>query len=126
MLRDLDYALKNLDGTEGLVNGQPVRVKDEVIPALQHVAPGQLLGPDQKVERYKLALKAYDGGKQEFTQEELNLIKVCVGFAAAILVVGQIVDWADNDTPTPPGGKKQDNAPQIVEPPPGFPPVPQE
>lgn len=106
MLRDFEYQLKNLDGSDGLVNGQPVRVKDEVIPALQFVMHGQILTPEQKIERYELALKAYEGGMQELTRAELDLIKLCVGYAAAILVVGQVANWADHDTPTPPPGAK--------------------
>ncbi len=114
MKRDFDYKLKNLDGSAGEVNGKAVRVKDEVIPALQFVLPGQILSPEQKIERYKLAVKAYDGGEQDLTQAELDLIKQCVGYAAAVLVVGQVADWCDNDAPTPPGLKAQ---PPVVEPP---------
>lgn len=103
MLRDFGYKLKNLDGTDGEMNGAPITVANEVIPALQAVAPGRILSGEQKVARYDLALRAFEGDVQDLSRAELDLIKECVGFFSPVFVCGQVTKWAAIDyVPTQP------------------------
>jgi|SRR5215467_9958267 len=99
MLKDLDTPVIDLDGEQVIdrVKGEnrPATIKNFVVNALALVN-GENISGEAKMLRYKLAMRLNDGGKQEFTSEELVLIKSVVGVMYSPLIVGQIYEWADS------------------------------
>lgn len=117
MLRDFDYKLKNLDGSDGEMGGAPVTVANEIIPALQVFPPGKLLSGEEKYTRYKMALRAHKGGVQDLSTDEITLIKECVGFSANVLVAGQVFDWCEHEVPAQAfADPKKEPLQEVVEP----------
>ena len=100
MIKDLDTPVLDLDGEQVIdrVKGvdRPATVKNFIVNALALVNSEQVTG-EEKMKRYKLAMRLNEGGEQEFTPEDLVLIKSVVATMYSPLIVGQVYDWADND-----------------------------
>src|SRR5262245_46558353 len=50
---------------------------------------------EDKITRYRLAMRLHEGGECELSAEECALIKSAVGALYPPLIVGQIHQWAD-------------------------------
>jgi hypothetical protein len=98
MTKDLDIPVHDLDGEQVVdrIRGEdrPATIKNFVVNALALVNGEQVTG-EEKMRRYKLAMRINEGGKQEFTPEELALIKSVIGVMYSPLIVGQVYEWAD-------------------------------
>jgi hypothetical protein len=99
MTKNLDISVYDLDG-EPVVDrikgmDRPATIKHFVVNALALVNGEQVSG-EEKMKRYKLAMRLNEGGKQEFTPEELALIKSVIGVMYSPLIVGQVYEWADS------------------------------
>lgn len=98
MLRNVDTPIINLDGSAALDDkGQPILVRHAAVNALLSENPQKPTPGVEKAKRYQLALRFQGGGTQEFTPEELSLVKEWAGDAYGPLVVGQVYTWADTD-----------------------------
>jgi hypothetical protein len=99
MIKDLDIPVCDLDGEQVVdrIKGvdRPATIRNVVVNALALVNGEQVTG-EEKMKRYKLAIRLNDGGKQDFTPEELSLIKSVIGVMYSPLIVGQVYDWADS------------------------------
>lgn len=99
MTKDLDIPVFDLDGERVIdrVKGEdrPATIKHFVVNALALVNGEQVSG-DEKMQRYKLAMRLREGGEQAFTPEELSLIKSVVAVMYSPLIVGQVYEWADS------------------------------
>jgi len=100
MLKDLDAPLIDTDDKplmdktpEGV--DRPATVRSFAVNALALLNKEQITG-EEKMNRYKLAMKLKKGGKKDMKPEELSLIKKTVGDMYPPLVVGQIWEWADS------------------------------
>ena len=91
---DVNFAqeLKTLDG-ESIGNGrgrQTTTLKDVAVEALLATFQDeQGLSGNDKLERYKLAVRVNETLVQTLTAEEISLIKKLIGKAYSPLVVGQ-------------------------------------
>jgi hypothetical protein len=99
MTKDLDIPVFDLEGEQVIdrVRGEdrPATIRNFVVNALALVNGEQASG-EEKMRRYKLAMRLNEGGTQEFTPEELSLIKSVIGVMYSPLIVGQIYEWADS------------------------------
>jgi len=99
MTKNLDIPVHDLDGEQAIdrVRGvdRPATVKHFIVNALALVNGEQVSG-EEKMRRYKLAMRLNEGGEQDLTPEDLSLIKSVIGVMYAPLIVGQIYDWADS------------------------------
>lgn len=95
---------KNLDTPVLDMEGEPLReshkgairettVKNYITNALA-MANGEQVSGEEKVTRYKLAMRLIEGGEQELSPEELSLIKRVVNMYPP-LILGQVYAWAD-------------------------------
>lgn len=99
MKKNFDVVLKNFDGKEifeQTKEGQtalPVKAKDSIISAL--MASDQADG-NEKFKRYQLAEKVHND-EQEYTTEELSLIKTLVGKFMNQIAIGPIYRIIEQD-----------------------------
>jgi hypothetical protein len=107
MTKDLDIPVLDLEGEQVIdrVKGvdRPATIKNFIVNALALVNGEQIPG-DEKMQRYKLAKRLNDGGQQEFTAEEISVIKNVVGVMYSPLIVGQVYEWADSGKEAGNGG----------------------
>lgn len=91
-------AVKNLDVTVLDMDDNPVQkekgipllLKDVAITALNgNYADEQSLSGEEKFKRFDLAMKVNKGGEQDYTPEEIVLIKRIIGKAYGPLIVGR-------------------------------------
>lgn len=94
MLVDVSNELKQLNGQPLMdnVNGEAVVVtfKDVIANAL--LSPVQKEQGVDKIRKYELAKKVYDGGKVDLNEEEIKLIKDRVGDVYPPIVVGPVFE----------------------------------
>lgn len=94
MLVDVSNELKQLNGQPLMdnVNGEAVVVtfKDVIANAL--LSPVQKEQRVDKIRKYELAKKVYDGGKVDLNEEEIKLIKDRVGDVYPPIVVGPVFE----------------------------------
>lgn len=100
MTKDLDVPMLDMDGEQvtDRVKGvdRPATIKNFIVNSLA-LLNGEQISGEEKMIRYKLAMRLNEGGEQELTPEELVLIKKTVGTMYAPLIVGQVFTWADSD-----------------------------
>lgn len=95
MKKNFDIVLKNLDGSP-LGSPTPVTMGRAICEVLMGNYPeDQELSVEQKISRSKLAHKVHAGGEQDYTVDELTLIKDVVGKRCIILAIGQIFDFIE-------------------------------
>lgn len=99
MKRDFTVCFKDLDGS--VVEEKGVAITAELIACNALLMPRQEdvgLSGDEKVKRYKLAVKI-NGAREpvELVAEEVAMLKKLVGIAYAPLIVGQFYELMDAD-----------------------------
>jgi hypothetical protein len=99
MTKDTDRPLLLLNGSPLKEGDQDLLMRHAIVAALLNPNAGEGANGEEKAARYKLALAVYDGGEQDFTADQLVLIKRLVGMTYGPLVVGQVYDWCDSDRP---------------------------
>lgn len=95
MKKNLDKKITTLKGEDVPVNGEPSTVRQVVVDSLLAQMPNENPAANEKVDRYKLAVRLNDGGEQELSPEEIVLIKKLVGKNYGPLVVGQVFALLD-------------------------------
>lgn len=105
MKKNFDSHVKNLDGTDMVdPKGNPQRIADFIAGALANFLPHEQPQPEisEKLLRGNLAQRVYLGGEQEYTSDELGLMKKTCGLMwGAPIVLSQIVAAIDNDSVEP-------------------------
>ena len=98
MTKDLDIPVYDLEGEQVIdrIRGEdrPATIKNFVVNALALVNGEQMSG-EEKMQRYKLAMRLKEGGQQSFTPEEILLIKSVVAVMYPPVIVGQVYEWCD-------------------------------
>lgn len=98
MPKNLDHVIVDLDGKpiaqDDSGKGKHADIRFVAVNALLASVPGDNPTGDEKAQRYALAIRINAGGEQEFTPEELALVKRLVGQVYGPLIVGQVYEWA--------------------------------
>lgn len=102
MRLDFSTTLLGLDGKPLKEGDKEVRLGEFCATAL--LTPYQdekELSGDEKVKRFKIAEKIYNGGEQDLTIEEAALLKKLVAKAFAPLIVGRIYGLLESEPAKP-------------------------
>ena len=92
---NFNQEFKGLDGT-------PIYRTETEALTLKWFASDNLLANDQsadqveKMKRFSLAKKIYDSPEGDFTIEELNEVKTCIGKHPSVLLVGLACEMIEN------------------------------
>lgn len=90
-VKNLDVTVLDMDDNPvPKEKGIPLLLKDVAITALNgNYADEQSLSGEEKFKRFDLAMKVNKGGEQDYTPEEIVLIKRIIGKAYGPLIVGR-------------------------------------
>jgi hypothetical protein len=98
MKKNLDTPVLDLDGMQMIERvrdqNRVATVRHYIINALAF-GNGQPLTGEEKIGRYKLAMRLHECTEYDFVSEELSLIKRAVEPVYPALIVGRVFDWAD-------------------------------
>ncbi len=99
MKRNLEVALRDLDG-KLFEDGSVLKTVlfNAVVAPLQADAT---LSTDKKMALYGLAKRVHAGGVQDFTAEEIALMKERIAVLYNVLVIGQVFELLDSDYSEP-------------------------
>lgn len=95
---NLNKKMADLDGKDVKQDEKPVTLKTVCLGALMSSVPGdeQLTVADVE-KRYDLMLRLNKGGQQEFTPEEVSMIKARIPKFWALLISGQACQMLNGD-----------------------------
>jgi len=80
-------------------NGESFTLKDALLTALMTEFPNEHQSVDDKVKRFKLAIKINSSSCEiELTAEEISFLKAIVGRVFGALIVGQAYDLLEQKT----------------------------
>jgi len=95
---DLTKQFFNLNGSELLENGQPLRLKDIAISCLLSMKEGENISAEEKVSRFSVAKSMYETQTPEAFEikiEDLSLIKKLIGADYYPIIVGQAYQFLE-------------------------------
>ena len=95
MLVKVNIPLKTLDGqvmkdNDGQGNAVDATVKGAIVNAI--LLPVEKETGVEKVRKYELAKRIYNNDEVDLNEDEIKLIKDCVGKGFAPIVVGQVFE----------------------------------
>jgi len=94
---NLKYVFKDLDGEIIKDKGFDLTLLTIIRRALLDLPPGKNVPASEKVERYTIAMRA-NTNIDDFTAEEITLIKKCIGELYTPIIVGQAYEVIEHGT----------------------------
>lgn len=100
--KNVDIELKDLEGKTMTrmredAKSEPLRMKHVMSTSLlaQHERDVENPTPEEKAERYLLAVKINTGGTIDLKTEQWAVVKRCVGISYGPIVVGQVFEFIE-------------------------------
>lgn len=94
MLKDFNFILKNIDGSDASDGEESITAKMIAVNALL-ASPDKNESGEEKLSRYKIAMAINETGSVDLKSEEISLIKKMIGNVCTVLVVGQMYKFLD-------------------------------